>query len=110
MLTVILLIVSNTFMTVAWYGHLKHRSAPLIQVILISWFIALGEYCFQVPANRIGYSRFTGYQLKIIQECITIAIFVVFAYFYLNETIRWNYAVSLVFVFLAVLFAFWGQF
>ena len=79
MRTIILLSVSNIFMTFAWYGHLRDRSAPLIKVIILSWLIALGEYCFQVPANRIGYNQFSGYQLKIIQECITIAIFVVFA-------------------------------
>src|SRR6266852_6837603 len=75
--TILLLIVSNTFMTFAWYGHLKHRSAPIVEAILVSWLIALGEYCFQVPANRIGYGRFTGYQLKIIQECVTLLVFVV---------------------------------
>jgi hypothetical protein len=68
MTTVILLLVSNTFMTFAWYGHLKHRSMPLVSAIVVSWLIAFGEYCFQVPANRIGYGHFTGYQLKIIQE------------------------------------------
>ena len=73
MLTITLLLISNTFMTFAWYGHLKYRSAPMLKVIVLSWLIAFGEYCFQVPANRIGYGRFTGYQLKIIQECITIA-------------------------------------
>jgi len=109
MLTVILLLVSNTFMTFAWYGHLKHRSAPIVEAVLVSWLIALGEYCFQVPANRIGYGRFTGYQLKIIQECVTLLVFVVFAYFYLREPIRWNYALSFVCIVGAVLFAFWGQ-
>jgi uncharacterized protein (DUF486 family) len=109
MLTITLLLISNTFMTFAWYGHLKYRSAPMLKVIVLSWLIAFGEYCFQVPANRIGYGRFTGYQLKIIQECITIVIFVIFADFYLGETIRWNYAMSFICIFLAVLFAFWGQ-
>jgi len=75
---VLLLIISNTFMTFAWYGHLKHRSAPLVTAVLVSWLIALGEYCFQVPANRLGYGEFTGYQLKIIQEVITLIVFVVF--------------------------------
>jgi hypothetical protein len=69
MLTVLLLIVSNAFMTFAWYGHLKHRSMPIVSAIVVSWLIAFGEYCFQVPANRIGYGLFTGYQLKVIQEC-----------------------------------------
>jgi hypothetical protein len=109
MLTVLLLFISNTFMTVAWYGHLKHRSAPIAAVVLVSWLIALGEYCFQVPANRIGYGIFTGYQLKIIQEAITLIVFSVFAYFYLGEALRWNYVASFVCIFAAVLFAFWGQ-
>ncbi|HUO03803.1 MAG TPA: DMT family protein [Candidatus Binataceae bacterium] len=110
MLTVVLLFISNTFMTFAWYGHLKHRSTPLPEVIVVSWLIALGEYCFQVPANRFGYGQFTGYQLKIIQECITIVVFVVFAYLYLGEPVRWNYALSFVCILGAVFFAFWGQF
>ena len=109
MLTVILLIISNTFMTFPWYGHLKHRSWSLVEAILLSWLIALGEYCFQVPANRFGYGRFSGYQLKIIQESITVVVFVVFAYFYLGEPLRWNYALSFAFLFAAVVFAFWGR-
>ena len=109
MLTVILLFVSNTFMTFAWYGHLKHRSIPLWQAVVFSWLIAFGEYCFQVPANRIGYGRFSGYQLKIIQESITLVVFVVFAYFYLAEDLRWNYAVSFACILAAVGFAFWGK-
>jgi hypothetical protein len=109
MRTVLLLIVSNTFMTFAWYGHLKHRKAPLVAAILLSWLIALGEYCFQVPANRIGYGQFTAYQLKIIQECITLVVFVAFAYWYLGEAMKWNYAASLVCLGGAVAFAFWGR-
>ena len=109
MTTVILLVISNTFMTFAWYGHLKRRSMPMIAAILVSWLIALGEYCFQVPANRIGYGRFTGYQLKIIQECITLVVFAVFAYLYLGEPLRWNYGVAFLFLLGAVAFAFWGK-
>src|SRR5271170_5334850 len=109
MLTVALLFISNTFMTFAWYGHLKHRSAPLLEAVVVSWLIAFGEYCFQVPANRIGYGEFTGYQLKIIQECITLVVFAVFAYFYLGEPVRWNYAVSFGFILAAVFFAFLGS-
>jgi uncharacterized protein len=109
MRTVLLLCISNTFMTVAWYGHLKHRSAPILEAIVVSWLIAFGEYCFQVPANRIGYGEFTGYQLKIIQECITLIVFVIFAWLYLGERIRWNYAVSFLFVIGAVVSAFWGR-
>jgi uncharacterized protein (DUF486 family) len=109
MRTILLLLISNTFMTFAWYGHLKHRDAPLISVILISWLIALGEYCFQVPANRFGYGQFTGYQLKIIQEVITLVVFVVFAYEYLGEPFKWNYGIAFVFLGIAVMFAFWGR-
>src|SRR5499426_2328609 len=109
MLTVFLLVISNTFMTFAWYGHLKHRSAPIVSAIVLSWLIAFGEYCFQVPANRIGYGRFTGYQLKIIQESVTLVVFVVFAYLYLGESIRWNYLASFTCIVAAVLFAFWGR-
>jgi uncharacterized protein len=109
MRTIVLLCISNTFMTVAWYGHLKHRSAPIFEAIVLSWLIAFGEYCFQVPANRIGYGEFTGYQLKIIQECITLTVFVIFAWLYLGERIRWNYAVSFVFLVGAVVSAFWGR-
>jgi uncharacterized protein len=107
--TVLLLIASNVFMTFAWYGHLRYRSAPLMTAILVSWFIALGEYCLQVPANRIGYGVFTGYQLKIIQESITLVIFVAFAYWYLGESIRWNYVASFACILAAVMFAFWGR-
>ena len=109
MTTVILLLISNTFMTFAWYGHLKRKSMGMVAAILISWLIALGEYCFQVPANRLGYGRFSGYQLKIIQECITLIVFAVFAYFYLGESFRWNYAVSFALILGAVAFAFWGR-
>lgn len=109
MATITLLLISNTFMTFAWYGHLKYKSAPLIIAIVASWLIAFGEYCFQVPANRIGYGQFNGYQLKIIQEVITLAVFSVFAYFYLGEALKWNYVVSFVFLMFAVAFAFWGR-
>ena len=109
MATIVLLLISNTFMTFAWYGHLKYKSAPLVLAIVVSWLIAFGEYCFQVPANRIGYGQFNGYQLKIIQEVITLSVFSVFAYVYLGEALKWNYAVSFVFLMLAVAFAFWGR-
>ena len=109
MATVLLLICSNVFMTFAWYGHLKHRSAPLIAAIFVSWFIALGEYCLQVPANRIGYGIFTAFQLKVIQEAITLVVFVVFARLYLGEALKWNYLVAFVFLVGAVVFAFWDR-
>ena len=109
MKTILLLICSNIFMTFAWYGHLKYRKAPLFTVIVVSWLIAFAEYCFQVPANRIGYGQFTGFQLKIIQEVITLCVFVIFAWWYLDERIRWNHAVSFLFLVGAVTFAFWGK-
>jgi uncharacterized protein len=109
MKTILLLLCSNIFMTMAWYGHLKFKSAPLIVAILASWGIALFEYCFQVPANRFGYGQFTAFQLKIIQEVITLTVFVVFAWLYLGEEIKWNYAVSFLFILGAVAFAFWGK-
>src|SRR5262249_47675354 len=108
-ITVALLLVSNTFMTFAWYGHLKYRSAPIVAAVLVSWLIALGEYCFQVPANRIEYGQFPGSQPKIIQERIPLVVFSVFAYAYLGEPMRWNYLASFGCLFAAVLFAFWGR-
>src|SRR3954467_4721367 len=109
MSTVLLLIISNTFMTFAWYGHLKHRSMPIFLAIVLSWLIAFGEYCFQVPANRLGYGQFSGYQLKIIQEVITLAGVSVFAWLSLGERLRWNYAVAFIFILLAVVAGFWGR-
>jgi uncharacterized protein (DUF486 family) len=105
--TIILLGLSNIFMTFAWYGHLKYLGTkPLWVAILLSWGIAFFEYCLMVPANRLGYGRFTGYELKIIQEVITLAVFVGFASLVLGEKLKWNYAVSLLFIALAVFFAF----
>src|ERR1051326_1537880 len=106
MKTVFLLICSNTFMTYAWYGHLKYKNSPMIWAILTSWLVAFFEYCFQVPANRIGYGDFTVTQLKVIQEIITLVIFSVFALAFLNEQWRWNYLVSFMFLLGAVFFAF----
>ena len=94
MWTIILLTISNIFMTFAWYGHLKYRNEALYKVVLISWGIAFFEYCFQVPANRIGSYEFTGAQLKVIQEIITLVIFAVFSVLYLKQEFRWNYAVG----------------
>lgn len=94
-------------MTFAWYGHLKFlHDQPLWVTVLISWSIAFFEYCLMVPANRLGYHSFSGYQLKIMQEVITLTVFVGFAWLVLGEKLRWNYAVSLLFIALAVLFAF----
>jgi uncharacterized protein (DUF486 family) len=91
MTTILLLTISNIFMTFAWYGHLKYRQAPLFEVIIISWLIAFFEYCFQVPANRIGSYEFSAAQLKTIQEVITLTVFSVFSVLYLKEQLRWNY-------------------
>jgi uncharacterized protein (DUF486 family) len=102
MTTIFLLLVSNVFMTFAWYGHLRHRTAPLVTAILVSWGIAFFEYCFQVPANRIGYGRFSGAELKTIQEVITLVVFAVFSVMYLKEPFRWNYAVGFALIILAV--------
>jgi uncharacterized protein (DUF486 family) len=102
MVTILLLLVSNIFMTFAWYGHLKYRSAPLTQVVLISWGIAFFEYCFQVPANRIGSYEFTAAQLKVIQEVITLVVFSVFSVLYLKQDFRWNYALGFGLIVLAV--------
>jgi uncharacterized protein (DUF486 family) len=104
--TVLLLIGSNVFMTFAWYGHLKYRSKPLLLAIVASWMIALPEYALQVPANRLGYGELSGFQLKIIQEVVTLSVFIVFAWLYLGESFRWNYAVSFLFILVAVWFAF----
>ena len=106
MTTVILLTISNIFMTFAWYGHLKYKSSPLFKVILISWLIAFAEYCFQVPANRWGHSQFSAAQLKTIQEVITLVVFCVFSVVYLKEEVRWNYAVGFLFIVIAVVFIF----
>jgi uncharacterized protein (DUF486 family) len=102
MITIILLTISNIFMTFAWYGHLKYRNAPLFKVILISWAIAFAEYCFQVPANRIGSYDFTAAQLKTIQEVITLVVFSFFSVLYLKQPIKWNYIVGFAMIVTAV--------
>jgi uncharacterized protein (DUF486 family) len=102
MQTVLLLLVSNVFMTFAWYGHLKYRSSPLWLAIIASWGIAFFEYCFQVPANRIGSYQFSGVQLKTIQEVITLVVFSVFSVVYLKEQFRWNYLVGFALIAAAV--------
>jgi uncharacterized protein len=132
MLTVVLLICSNTFMTIAWYGHLKFRNTPLLLAILLSWSIALFEYCFQVPANRYGYAdpaeqavaaqktegswlerawqaKFSGPQLKIIQEVITIAAFVIFNLIYLKDVIRPTDWAAFGLIILAVVVMMWPR-
>lgn len=93
-------------MTVAWYGHLKYKTSPLFKVILISWMIAFAEYCFQVPANRIGHGQFTAAQLKTIQEVITLVVFAVFSILYLREEFKWNYGLGFGMIALAVFIIF----
>ena len=115
--TILLLILSNTFMTFAWYGHLKFKEMKwfenlgLVAIVLISWGIALFEYSFQVPANRLGFKEnggpFTLLQLKVVQEVITLIVFIVFSLvFFKNETLRWNHLVGFAFLVLAVYFIF----
>jgi len=106
MKTILLLTISNMFMTVAWYGHLRFREKPLFVVIVVSWLIAFFEYCFQVPANRIGSYQFATAQLKTIQEVITLVVFCVFSVIYLKEPLRWNYLVVFAFLLGAVFFVF----
>ena len=103
---IILLTISNVFMTFAWYGHLKYRNSALWLVILVSWGIAFFEYCFQVPANRVGYEVYNAAQLKTIQEVITLIVFSVFSVAYLKEQFKWNYLVGFLFIILAVFFIF----
>jgi uncharacterized protein len=109
MRTIVLLTISNIFMTFAWYGHLKYREVPLYKVIVVSWLIAFFEYCFQVPANRIGSYEFTAAQLKTIQEVITLTVFAGFSVFYLGQPLRWNYLVGfgLIVAAVAVIFKKW---
>ncbi len=104
--TLALLTISNVFMTFAWYGHLKHKQSALWLAILVSWLIAFVEYCFQVPANRFGYGRFTAAQLKTIQEVITLVVFSVFSVLYLKEQLKWNYLVGFAMMVGAVFFVF----
>lgn len=106
--TILLLLASNVFMTIAWYGHLRIKDFPLWKVILLSWGIAFFEYCLMVPANRIGFMKagLTGFQLKIIQEVITLSVFMVFAVLVLKEKLEWNYLISFCLILAAVYFAF----
>jgi uncharacterized protein len=111
MKTIILLLASNIFMTFAWYFHLKQEGWPLWKAILISWLIAFFEYCLMVPANKLGYNKgLSGFQLKMIQEVITLIVFSVFAILYLKEPFHWRYLVSFVLLLGAVYFMFSKQF
>jgi len=103
MRTIILLLASNVFMTFAWYGHLKMKGLPLWKAILISWGIAFLEYCMMVPANRWGFSNgWSGFQLKMTQEVITLVVFAFFAVLYLKEPIQWKYLLSFALLLAAV--------
>ena len=105
--TALLLIGSNLFMTFAWYGFLREKNIPLWKAILLSWGIAFFEYCLMIPANRHGYAQgLSGFQLKILQEIITLIIFTIFAVIYLREPFKWNYIISFGFIVGAVYFAF----
>lgn len=106
MRTIVLLTISNVFMTFAWYGHLKYTDSALWKAVLVSWAIAFFEYCFQVPANRLGYGQFSAAQLKTIQEVITLTVFCAFSVFYLKEELKWNYLVGFALIAGAVFFVF----
>jgi len=108
MKTIILLAVSNVFMTFAWYGHLKFKHSPLWLVVIASWLIAFAEYCFQVPANRIGQVSygFSTAQLKVMQEVITLVIFGIFVRLYMKETPGWNFYAAFAFIIAAVFLMF----
>jgi uncharacterized protein (DUF486 family) len=104
--TIALLIGSNIFMTMAWYGHLKFKESALWLVILISWGIAFFEYCLHVPANRLGHGHFSAVELKTIQEVITLLVFVGFSSLYLHEPLRWNHLVGFALIVAACFFIF----
>ncbi len=107
--TILLLLASNVFMTFAWYGHLKFKTAPLVTVILISWGIAFFEYVLQVPANRIGHGHFSAAELKTIQEVITLSVFAVFSVLYLREPLTWNHLIGFALIAAGAAFIFRAQ-
>ncbi|MCP3023391.1 DMT family protein [Cupriavidus basilensis] len=107
-LPIVLLLVSNAFMTVAWYGHLKFGDRPLYLVVLVSWLIALAEYCFAVPANRIGHAIYSAAELKTMQEVITLVVFAVFSVVYLGERLTLNHLLGFGFICLGAFFVFKG--
>ncbi len=110
--TLILLTISNVFMTFAWYGHLKFKTSALWAAILVSWLIAFVEYCFQVPANRIGHNcGISTAQLKTVQEVITLTVFCLFSLWYLKEPLKWNYLIGFALICFGALFIFapWQQ-
>jgi len=105
---ILLLALSNVFMTFAWYGHLKHRTSALWLVILVSWAIAFFEYCLAVPANRIGHQVYSAAELKTMQEVITLVVFAAFSVFWLGEKLTLNHAVGFAFIALGAWFIFRG--
>lgn len=107
-LPILLLAVSNLFMTYAWYGHLSDKTTPLWTAVLFSWFIALFEYCLAVPANRIGHGVYSAAQLKTIQEVITLTVFAGFSIFFLKEPLTLNHFVGFAFIVLGAYFIFHG--
>jgi uncharacterized protein (DUF486 family) len=108
LLPILMLIGSNVFMTLAWYGHLRFKEVPLIGVVLASWGIAFIEYCLAVPANRWGSAVYTTAQLKTMQEVITLLVFAGFSVVYLKEPLTWNYAVGFVLIAGGAYFVFRG--
>lgn len=105
---IVLLVCSNVFMTLAWYGHLKFTDKPLWMVILVSWAIAFVEYCLAVPANRIGIAAYSAAELKTMQEVITLVVFAIFSVVYLREALTWNHAIGFGFIALGAFFIFKG--
>jgi len=105
---ILLLVASNVFMTLAWYGHLRFKDAPLVAVTFAAWGIAFIEYCLAVPANRFGSAVYTTAQLKTIQEVVTLLVFAGFSVFYLKEPITWNYAIGFLLVAAGAYFIFRG--
>jgi len=106
---IVLLLISNVFMTFAWYGHLNYKAKPLVLVVFVSWSIAFVEYCFAVPANRYGNAVYSPAQLKTIQEVITLVVFAGFASLYLKESLGWNHAVGFALIAAGAGFVFMGK-
>ena len=106
---IVLLVLSNVFMTFAWYGHLKHKGTALVGAILVSWLIALPEYSLAVPANRIGSGFYSTAQLKTIQEGVTLVVFAIFSVFYLHEALKWSTIVGFMLIFLGAVCVFIGR-
>jgi uncharacterized protein (DUF486 family) len=109
LLPILLLVASNVFMTIAWYGHLAYKSKPLLLVILVSWGIAFVEYCLAVPANRYGHAVYSAAELKTIQEVVTLLVFAGFSVFVLKEPLGWNHAVGFALIAAGAFFIFHGK-